>query len=368
MGKVHIIGVILLIGIVATMVGTKLIPTGSAILDGINEGNELALQIPLVDTAEERKAFLKEFATYRTFDLRDLYERWIDVIGANGLVASVEYARPSCHDEAHDLGKLIYEMLGDIGYALRTCEDACYSACMHGVLMEAFKEVGSTKDDHVDLETIAAKIPTLCDSEDFSAMYKPGDCAHGTGHAFMYLSSYNIGDALDICGHFETDAMQYYCTTGAYMEYVTTHDRRDSTSKSLFYPCDVYNYSAGCFRYKLVHVFRRHYQNKGEFFEIVEQCLELNGSHRRGCFHGIGNSHMAQIAFGKITFADVCKYGDATDQYVCIEGAIERMSKYYPKEALENCELLDGWQYDLCITGAKNKMYPLNKSFEYYIS
>ena len=69
---------------------------------------------------------------------RPLYEQYIDVIGANGILDGIERVWPKCHDQAHDLGKVIYERVQDIGRGLRVCADQCYSGCMHGVLMEAF--------------------------------------------------------------------------------------------------------------------------------------------------------------------------------------------------------------------------------------
>ena len=68
-----------------------------------------------------------------------------------------------------------------------------------------------------------------------------------------------------------------------------------------------------------------------------------------------------------MTYAEVCRFGTKEDQTVCIDGAIERLAKYHPEKAAKSCEQLEGWKRDLCDSGAKRKMYDLDKSFEYYI-
>ena len=56
------------------------------------------------------------------------------------------------------------------------------------------------------------------------ARYSPGDCAHGVGHALMWLADYDVQPALDACKLFVEPPLAYYCATGAYMEYVTERD------------------------------------------------------------------------------------------------------------------------------------------------
>lgn len=328
----------------------------------------LALQIPLEETAEARAQFSAEFKAHIGFDLRALYEKYIDQIGANGIVVSLNEARPICHDEAHDLGRLIYDRTRDVSTALRTCEDVCYSGCMHGVVMGLFSEpyADEVVEAHVMLEEAKEQMGTICDSGDITGTYDEGDCAHGVGHALMFMSEYRIDLAIDACDAFDTYQMDYYCATGAYMEYMNVKEVEDAKTQDVFYPCDSTPYPAACFRYKMTRVVGRHYQQEKSFGELVAACSALDETARLGCFHGIGNGHFVYIVFGELTVAQLCDPGTKDDQYVCIEGAMERLARYYPDTAAAQCETLDGWKKDLCEEVLVRQMYSLEKPFDLY--
>lgn len=302
---------------------------------------------------------------------RDLYERYLDSIGANGILDGIEKLWPKCHAQAHDAGKVIFARVGDIGTGLRICQDRCYSGCMHGVLMEAFQTVLNPKSSgtHVDLSSLKPVVDDLCfNNKEMVASYSPGDCAHGVGHAFMFLSHYNISLAIDGCNGFELPGMTYYCATGAYMEYVTERDRKDANSRSLFYPCDVSPYPAACFRYKMVHVARRNWRATKDPTALIPACRALKGKYRLGCFHGLGNAHMRLIALGHLDIEKLCGGGDHDEQFMCIEGAMERMSKYQRGRAGQVCSRLKGDRRAFCDVAVDHGMYNMDKDFTLYFA
>lgn len=170
----------------------------------------------------------------RVASKRALYEEYVPIIGANGVLAGIEDLWPKCHSEGHDLGKVIFEHTADVGTALRVCRDGCYSGCMHGVLMEAFAgaRTDATEDteQHVDVEIVKEMMDEICAGKTMVSSYSPGDCAHATGHALMVLTDYAVTQAVDYCDEFSSEHMRYYCATGAYMEYVTENDADDVQS------------------------------------------------------------------------------------------------------------------------------------------
>lgn len=348
-------------------------------LSASGEGTELAssLDIPLDRTAEKRKAFREEIVKLKSWaDVRSLYEENIDLIGANGIIHEVEDFRPTCHGAGHPMGMVIYSRLQKIGPALKACRDACNSGCMHGVFMEAFapghqhvhgQGTALEEKQQVLLASLKSKVPTLCTEENLVGMYKPGDCAHGVGHAVIHILDYDIPASMEQCRLFRLYAMEYYCATGAYMQYVNSHDARDSKNRPLFYPCDSNEYPAACFRYKMVHVFRRLYQGGGRLETIAKKCLELAEKYQWGCFHGIGNANMGILASGRRTFSDICGFGSGEDQYACIDGVMERLGKFHSQVVDVRCRVLEGWKKDLCLASGHRGMYALNKSFQYYV-
>ena len=119
---------------------------------------------------------------------RELVEISLSVIGANGALDGIERVWPKCHSEAHDLGKVIFARIREVGMSLRVCGDRCNSGCMHGVLMEAFATIGKASPHHMDLGVLRPAINDLCQRNPvMTASYSPGDCAHGVGHALMLL-------------------------------------------------------------------------------------------------------------------------------------------------------------------------------------
>jgi hypothetical protein len=319
-------------------------------------------------TQKERAEFIQALSLMGKNN-RHLIELSLPVIGANGVLDGMTSIWPKCHSEAHDVGKVIFAQVRDIGIGLRVCADRCNSGCMHGVLMEAFTAIGKSSAHHMDLTTLRSAIKDLCQTNPvMTASYSPGDCAHGVGHALMNLAGYEIQDALAGCKESETQALEYYCATGAYMEYVTERDPQDATTKSILYPCDQYSYPTACARYKMVHVVRRHYQAGRTMEGIRTLCLSLVEAVRHGCFHGLGNAHMPMIAAGKISIRRVCLGLSMVEELVCIDGAIERMGKFYPQMALRVCDQLDGETKAICLAAASRKMYDMKKDLTIYLT
>lgn len=301
-------------------------------------------------------------------DKRALVEKYLPVIGSNGIVDGIKAVWPKCHSEAHDLGKVIFARVRDIGKGLRICADECNSGCMHGILMEAFTSIGRAAPHHMDLAVLKPAIKDLCQRNPvMTASYSPGDCAHGVGHALMYMAGYDISQAVTACAGNEDRAMEYYCATGAYMEYVTERDPQDAVAKSVLYPCDTSIYPAACARYKMVHVVRRHYEAGKTTEALRQQCAALSGAVRLGCFHGLGNAHMPLIAAHKIGIRRVCLNLGAVEEFVCIDGAMERMAKFHEPRAREVCEELDGSNKSACLTAVSNKMYNMKKDLSLYL-
>ena len=304
---------------------------------------------------------------------RTLFEEVVPVIGANGVLLGLETLWPLCHDEAHDLGKVIYAAVRDVGTALRVCRDGCHSGCMHGVLMEAFASArasGSVDPErHVDIDLVHTMMGTICADTTMVSSYSPGDCAHGVGHAMMVLADYEVPDAIRYCDEFSKEHMRYYCATGAYMEYVTERDAADAAAgKSLLYPCDTGKYPAACARYKMVHVVGRLVKKTSDVRTLVHRCDQLAGKYRLGCYHGAGNGLISALVTGKVTLQDVCGQGTVDERSVCIDGAMERMQKYHPDQARAVCDALPpaSLERKTCEDARARGMYDMKKDLRLY--
>jgi hypothetical protein len=339
------------------------------------------LNIPLSRTLAARQEFLRAYQAAKQEQRLVLYAKFLPLIGANGIREGLEKANPYCHGEAHELGKLIFTRLRDVGQSLESCQDACSSGCMHGVLMQFFTAAESTSSsthqhmatgghDHsgqVTTAEVARRIPTFCDSVALTRMYGPGDCAHGVGHAAMFLSNYKIGDAIDLCDRFPVYGLRFYCATGAYMEYrIQPRFQLEYWQHGPLYPCEKSPYPAACFRYVLTSSIRWHYAQGGTIETLASKCSALDGKFRLGCFHGLGFAHVQQLERGQRTLADVCGFGTKEDQTVCLEGAMEHLGQFNTSIPPERCESLTDWRREVCRAAAARKKYDVEKSFALY--
>ena len=360
------------------------------------------LNIPLEQTAGARKEFLTAYQNTKLGQARELYEEYLPRIGANGIRQAIETAKPFCHEEAHDLGKLIFTKLRDVGESLESCADACSSGCMHGVLMEFFAEPASKEgavqshavigesspppsaQEHSTQHAptgepahhhsaqltpaeVAQRIPTFCESATWNRVYGPGDCAHGVGHAAMFLSNYDIPAGIDLCDRFRSYPLRYYCATGAYMEYwINPKFRLNYFAHGPLYPCTSVPYPAACFKYILGNTVRWHYAKGGTLEALSRLCAGLNDKYRLGCFHGLGFAHIRRVELGKNNLAELCGFGSREEQTACLEGAMEQLGKANPFVDPARCESLTDWRLQACRAAAARKKYDMTKSFALY--
>lgn len=363
--------VLLYVFIVAAIVGIVAVPFGHEY--GYAHGfmpilvkTSSPTEIP--DLIQLQEKFLRQLKESGK-DKRGLYEEFFPHLGAEGILNAIENLWPHCHSEAHDLGKVIFAQVQDIKKGIRFCDDRCHSGCMHGVLMEAITTTGLAKSSQLDFSLLKPMMAHLCmEDQTMTGTYSPGDCAHGTGHAFTMVVNYDLERSLKGCGLFEDEKTEYYCSTGAFMEYVNTMDEEEAKTRSFFYPCDTFEFPSACARYKMVHVVRRHYLQGKPLDGLKEQCRNYPESLRLGCYHGLGNAHVPYLAKGLMPLQDVCGGLQSKEEEVCIDGAIERLAKYHESRALEVCQQVSGHQNQLCLSAVKHKMYDMEKDLSLYLA
>ena len=323
------------------------------------------LYVPVDGTLEQRRAFARELASH-TDTLYALYDAWVERIGANGILDGIEAVRPGCHSEAHDLGKVVHDRVGSVGQALRACDRRCHSGCMHGVLMAAFTEM-CTVEGQLRLELLAGSVENVCLAEpQMQADYAPGDCAHGVGHALMFLADYTIDRALDACESFGDSRLRYYCATGAFMEFVTAGRADEQIAGRSFAPCDVHRYPMACARYLLPRWLDSEMRETGSAERMFELCRAQQGLRRTGCFHGLGNALMRYVERGVMPMASACLQLEADARQVCIDGVFERMGRYFPARAAIVCSELDGRDREICARAIEGGMYRMDRDPRLY--
>lgn len=207
-----------------------------------------------------------------------------------------------CHYLGHVVGQESYTKFGNIEEAIAQCDRSCDSACIHGVIGEAFaQELGLGSSDDVqdvdlahlseeDLKTVGAR---LCES--------PTAC-HGVGHSLFQLY-HEFAPALAMCREVATEWRPNFCYQGAFMEYADILSSRNAR------PIDGVEYperaqfsslcvmptiieSRSCFRYfpRMVveTLVREGMTRPNARKEVIDLCLAYPTETRVACIAGYG--------------------------------------------------------------------------------
>ncbi|TSC81669.1 MAG: hypothetical protein G01um101420_915 [Parcubacteria group bacterium Gr01-1014_20] len=302
---------------------------------------------------------------------RAVFEKSFDKLGAEKIMKILEGEYPLCHDQAHDLGRVVFGRTRDIAESIQICKDGCTGACFHGVLMEAFssdkRQETSDKengDGHVWLDDIKEKAAELCDSSQVLDFHSKGKCVHGVGHAFSYLSGYKIPEALQACRVFGDKRFEFYCAGGVFMEYEGARGDRDLASESLHYPCDKYGgeYPAACYPHKVPYILKE----LGSKESLILECLKLDGFSKTACFNGLGYQYNLGVDKNPRLIAQLCNDGSLNDQRACLYGAVIKIAEINPGRRAEICGFLEGEKREFCEDTFREGPYSLERDFSLF--
>jgi hypothetical protein len=287
---------------------------------------------------------------------RPVFEKYLPTLGASTLLDFLEERYPGCHAQSHELGQALYTLSGDVETALRRCDTRCTSGCMHGVVTAAFGDA--------TVQSITEKMESFCQQGGMASLHRPGNCAHGLGHALMFVTRGDLRRSIDGCLGFSLESMQYYCGTGVFMErFVSDSTRRVALSSPLS-PCDEeVLFPGACYRYKGSQMWAA----LGGADQVASECARLEGLQRRGCYHGLGYAAISTVMDDPERMSTLCAVGDREDQIVCIEGVIEKLADLNEGRAKAACAFMEGELRPVCDEAVRQKMYSLEKpSFGLY--
>lgn len=332
-------------------------PAGDASAAGSVDMGEAARR---PETAEEQALKSRFNVDYmlRAGQRRQLFRQYMETLGPQGMLDVLERRNPFCHDEAHDLGRAVYEHVKDVGRALQACGTRCTRACAHGVLKQAFGTI--------PIDELRPRLAGTCTDGPAREVKEPGNCAHGMGHALMFVLKNDVAKSIEACQAFNHPAMAYYCATGVYME-LFDQSEGSVTGASLYAPCDRHpEFPAACYRYQAVRMLRK---LGGDREKLAEACRALPVVEQAGCFHGFGFAHYRSVAKTPALMSGLCPEAPGPNQTLCIEGVAETLAAYDRAKALAACGHLQGAAAEVCHAAASQALYRLTKpSFPLYQS
>ena len=253
-----------------------------------------------------------------------------------GIAQTVTY--PQCHFEGHAVGQQLYARNHDMEASIMQCGRECDSACLHGIIGEAFTEdLGfgySSTSDGFDLQHINRN-----DLHKYGAeLCRTAEACHGVGHIVFQIAK-SVGAGMKLCEDFAPKNTLSTCYNGVIMEYadvLTSRSSREqkgvtappiSTLKS-FCLLPTSDRSRACFRYFARFVVATlkpvGYSLADALKETRRICESYpKGENRLACMASIGSYNNSLSLTNPAAARDVCTvFADKHDEASCILGQV----------------------------------------------
>jgi hypothetical protein len=247
-----------------------------------------------------------------------------------------------CHTMGHVVGQEVYAKYHSVEPALAECSNACFSACVHGVVGEAFvEEAGLPKNvdpEHLSRQEILAVGSKLCTSQ---------SACHGVGHA-LFLATAAIAPSLSDCSQITSGASAEFCFSGVFMEYGDELSSQSAwkDSPAVAYPpasalasfCDQSSPDErlACFEYfpsvafeTLLHTGSATSTSDARR-QLKRICESFPDTQARGaCILGYGMYFSGLVLTDQTTALKVCEgFSALADKNACVLGMVYRADQY----------------------------------------
>ncbi len=257
-----------------------------------------------------------------------------------------------CHRIVHTIGSATYARFdGNIAKTFAAGSSICASGYYHGILERAF--VGLTTKAE-----LAAAARKLCLGVGIRRRsFLDYQCRHGLGHGFMIQTGYALPTALSLCSEIGTGWDRVTCTSGAFMENVSTRFGYRSSylnEKDLLYPCDSIQvrYRKSCFVRSTTWILQ---MNKNDFAEAARVCRTAGRKWAPFCFRGFGRDAVVEATYSDLKKVHrLCRLAES---YLndCLYGAARTFSDGSAlngvKLAARFCAVGPRAQRDACVAG-----------------
>ena len=288
-----------------------LVPPGEKPAPLVMRRDELPSASPPEMTEEDYTALLTDTETLREYMESYGPERTLELLRLGEVETGID-----CHGSAHHLDRMAFAEYG--AAAAAGLADSCQSGMRHGVMEQLFVGRG--------IANLAEDVDALCpDADDAFGRHQ---CFHGVGHGVMAWTSYELEDALGICGRLSDELGQRSCYSGVFMENVVSGlsgavGRKSSyvSAEDPHYPCNALpeRYVNDCYWYQtsqMLVVFNQ------DLERVAEACLEAPAIGRRSCFGSYGRDVGAAHRRNPYLVVQYCGLPESLmHQGDCIDGA-----------------------------------------------
>lgn len=227
-----------------------------------------------------------------------------------------------CHQEAHSIGRLAYEIFG--AGAFRDGNSSCHSGYYHGAIEAFLNEKGTVN--------LVQNVKVICDS--FETSFGRFECLHGIGHGVLAYEDYDLSEAIKICAALATDYDQSSCYGGVFMENIITaqgrgagqvHETKWADLTDPHFPCnalgDDYSVRYQCYQMQTSWMLTIFNYNFGQ---VKDECIKAPEDMRLVCFKSFGRDAAGHTLRDVDKITAVCgKLSENNDYYnECVLGAL----------------------------------------------
>jgi hypothetical protein len=270
-----------------------------------------------------------------------------------------------CHYVGHVVGQMTFVMNQSVELSLSQCGRACDSACVHGVIGEAFVEelgLGSPEEEaDVDFQHLSpGELITvgrrLCAS---------AQTCHGVGHAVFQMTP-DLSEAMSICKQIMQPGGSA-CYNGVAMEYADILASRNMREVSRMKLPDVNTIASvctelpstiqerSCFRYyprMVIEALKSAGYTEEQGYDEVEKICESYTSNltKTACFSGIGSYNAYYVLNDQPKATRICEaISGPRNQAACYFGQIAVAVEERQNKLIQYCGILPDQKFQsLC--------------------
>lgn len=268
-------------------------------------------------------------------------------------VLALHFNPLQCHYIGHIVGQQLYQKDQSVDKALATCDLSCDSACVHGVVGEAFAEAlgydSPAADSNFDLEhltpsDIAEIGKKLCTS---------ADACHGVGHTLFGVYQ-KFAPAFSECREVATGPRVSFCYNGVAMEYADDLSSRnflpdstvtvpDPASLASLCTLPILGEARACFRYFPRIVIDTIEPGAATTTEALTRVQDIcdsytSADYRIACYAGIGSYQSYSVLSDPSDSTLSCtRFSGLQDQAACVLGTVAVASEDRQQNLVSFC-------------------------------
>lgn len=271
---------------------------------------------------------------------------WLELVGSekamNKLIQiSRNGSLVDCHQEAHQVGRLAFEIFGADIFKHSYFE--CHSGFIHGA-MEAFLKQQGTQNLERDIVSLCDQLPSS---------FTKFECLHGMGHGVMAFVNYDMTEALQMCKQLENGFAKSSCYGGVFMENILVAQGKGATpghttnwvNDDPHFPCIAVDQDPSIqYECYMMQTSRMLEIGQYDFNFVVQECRKAPANFREVCYKSMGRDVAGKTLREPQKIINLCQTADSGYFDNCIYGGLNVIIDFWGEnlhdQASKLCKLL----------------------------